>query len=70
MITNFTIKILFWDAEIFLKMCSQKAGNAISETQILKIPWFCHTTEESILKKCAEHSIFFSSTIIQENGFH
>jgi hypothetical protein len=29
-ITNFTIKTLFWE-------CSQNAGNAISETQILKI---------------------------------
>jgi hypothetical protein len=37
-ITNFTIKTLFWEAEIFL-MCSQNAGNAISETQILKISW-------------------------------
>ena len=37
-ITNFTIKTLFWEAEIFFKMyCSQNAGNAIWETQILKI---------------------------------
>jgi hypothetical protein len=27
-----------WD---FFLMCSQNAGNAISETQILKIPWAC-----------------------------
>jgi hypothetical protein len=38
-ITNFTIKTLFWEAEIFLKTCSQNAGNVISETQILKISW-------------------------------
>jgi hypothetical protein len=38
-ITNFTIKTLFWEAENFFKMCSQNAGNAISETQILKISW-------------------------------
>jgi hypothetical protein len=37
-ITNFTIKTLFWEAEIFLKTyCSQNAGNAIWETQILKL---------------------------------
>jgi hypothetical protein len=30
-ITNFTIKTLFCEAEIFLKTCSQNAGNAISE---------------------------------------
>jgi hypothetical protein len=36
-ITNFTIKTLFWEAEIYLKICSQNAGNAIWETQILKI---------------------------------
>ena len=36
-ITNFTIITLFWEAEIFKKMCSQNAGNAISETQILEI---------------------------------
>jgi hypothetical protein len=38
-ITNFTIKALFWEAEIYFKLCSQNAGNAISETQILKISW-------------------------------
>jgi hypothetical protein len=38
-ITNFTIKTLFWEAEIFFKMCSQNAGNAISETPILTISW-------------------------------
>jgi hypothetical protein len=38
-ITNFTIKTLFSEAEIFFKMCSQNAGNAISETQILKMSW-------------------------------
>jgi hypothetical protein len=37
-ITNFTIKTLFSEAEIFFLMCSQNAGNAISETQILKCP--------------------------------
>jgi hypothetical protein len=26
-------------SEIFFSMCSQNAGNAISETQILKISW-------------------------------
>jgi hypothetical protein len=34
-ITNFTIRS--WEAEIFKKMCSQNAGNAISETHILEI---------------------------------
>jgi hypothetical protein len=38
-ITNFTIKALCWEAEISFEMCCQNAGNAISETQILKIPW-------------------------------
>jgi hypothetical protein len=34
-IINFgTIKSLFWEAEIFFKMCSQNAGNTFSETQI------------------------------------
>jgi hypothetical protein len=37
-ITNFTIKALFCEAEIYFKFCSQNAGNAISETQILKFP--------------------------------
>jgi hypothetical protein len=31
-ITNFTIVTLFLEAEIFFKMCSQNAGNVISET--------------------------------------
>jgi hypothetical protein len=35
-IANFTIKTLFWEPEIFFKMCSQNAGNTISETQIKK----------------------------------
>jgi hypothetical protein len=38
-ITNFTIRTLFGKAEIFKKMSSQNAGNAISETRILKISW-------------------------------
>jgi hypothetical protein len=38
-ISNFTIRTLFWKAEIFKKMCSQNAGNAISETHSLKISW-------------------------------
>jgi hypothetical protein len=38
-ITNFTIKTLFKEAETFKKMCSKNAGNAISETHILKISW-------------------------------
>ena len=38
-ITNFTIKTLFWEAEIFFKMCPQNTGNAISETEILNISW-------------------------------
>jgi hypothetical protein len=38
-ITNFTITTLFWEAEIYKKMCSQNAGNAISETHILEISW-------------------------------
>ena len=38
-ITNFTIRTLFGKAEIFKKMCSQNAGDAISETHILRISW-------------------------------
>jgi hypothetical protein len=38
-ITIFTIRTLFWKAEIFKEMCSQNAGNAILETHILKISW-------------------------------
>jgi hypothetical protein len=37
-ITNFSIKTLFWEAEIFLNVF-QNAGNATSETKILKMSW-------------------------------
>jgi hypothetical protein len=49
-ITNFTVKTLFWEAEIFFKMCSQNAGNAISETPILKISIFHLSPPQSLLK--------------------
>jgi hypothetical protein len=36
-ITNFTIKTCFEKLKFLKNMCSQNGGNAISETQILKI---------------------------------
>jgi hypothetical protein len=55
-ITNFTIKTLFWEAEIFFLMFSQNTGNAISETQILKISWGHAPAQTPLANSCLRYS--------------
>jgi hypothetical protein len=66
-ITNFTIKTLFWEAEIFFKMCTQNAGNSISETQILKISWG-GAPRPPIVNSCLRYSAYTSRDRILSLG--